>query len=114
MILVGLIVVTWYVQSVRPTRQIVGSVVDDVDGIGRHIANACGVTTYRGTFQPSTQNAHLITNATHYCVTTDVFGSCEAAVCELVPIDHQLRFGTLLTIVRDDGDVVGIDAGTVS
>jgi hypothetical protein len=110
MVIAALIVVLWYVTAVRPTRMIIGSVTDDEQQIGRHISNACGVTLYNATFSPATGNARLVTNTTHYCVSTDDFSVCSAAVCAIDNATIQFGAG-LLRITKQQDDIVRFGVG---
>jgi hypothetical protein len=104
-LIAALIIVTWYVTSVRPTREVIGAVTSDLSNIGRHIANACGSTTYRGAYDVATKNGRLVANATHYCVVTSVFGNCEPAVCALSDTDITFSAG-LISITRENSGPV--------
>jgi hypothetical protein len=90
----------WYVQSIRPTRLIIGSVSEDVQELQQHIANACGSTTYRARYLPVTQSGFIEINATTLCIYTDAFGSCKATACEVLPTRLDLK-DAVLRISKD-------------
>ena len=112
--LAALILVTWYIQSVRPTRYIIGAVSEDIEELRQHLSNACVVTIYNASYLLATETTgQIITNETHYCIVTEVFGSCRVAPCQLG--ENRLQIGQehqLLTIDKGDGDQVRVTLRT--
>jgi hypothetical protein len=94
----ALLLVTWYVQAVRPTRAVIASVLDDAQELKQHFANACAASVYRASYAPGTVSGRIIANATHYCIVTEVFGTCEAAPCRLG--DAQISLGRERALLR--------------
>lgn len=90
----------WYVQSIRPTRLVMGTVAEDVGELQQHISNACGSTTYRARYRPVTQSGFLEINATTLCIYTDTFGSCKPVSCEVTPTRITLS-DAILRIAKD-------------
>lgn len=85
LVLAGLIISIWYIASIRPTRLIVGTVMEDLAELRRHVMNACAVTRYDATYLTQTTAGNLTVNRTHVCLTTEVFGSCERLGCNAKP-----------------------------
>lgn len=109
LILAALIIVVWYSQNIRPTRYIIGTVSEDIDELGQHFANACGVSVYRSSYLVQTQTGQLIVNETagKYCVVTDVFAACKSLPCEAnSTIINLPNEPTLVKIAREDGLLV--------
>lgn len=103
LIIIGIILVTWYLQGVSPTRLEIGTVLDDAAELRQHVANACGVTTYRASYVLSTPGARVLSNGTHLCVLATSFGSCERMPCAVEQIEAS---AAALSITKNGtGDV---------
>jgi hypothetical protein len=76
-LIAAMILTVWYIEAVRPTRYIIGAVTNDMESMQQHIANACTSSVYEAAFVFSTKTGFFMTNSTHFCIYTEVFGSCK-------------------------------------
>jgi hypothetical protein len=106
-IIAAMILVVWYAQTVRPTRLVIGTVLEDMQELNQHFANGCSATRYNATYAAATTTGFYTGNATHYCIYTQVYGDCKAypyANC-VMPERFDLAEGTLIRIGRDAGNL---------
>lgn len=108
MILAAMILATWYLSNIRPTRYVIGTVTEDVQELRQHFSNACSFDNYRATYLPATKGGQLIINTTGYCVLTEVFGGCEELFCNIIPTNISLVEDTLMTIQRVEGGPITV------
>lgn len=99
-IIAAVILVTWYVNAIKPVRYVIGAVSEDAAEIGQHLANACSATIYRATYVVQSQ-AMLSINETHYCIYAETFGQCDPVPCSVTPARLSIVPGSLLNITRD-------------
>lgn len=111
LIVIGVILVTWYIRTIQPTRQEISTVADDMAELRQHFANACGVTIYNASYVLSTDNARLVLNSSHYCVLAGGFGSCRPAPCALGITELSPERLQPLRIEKDRGGNVSLSLG---
>lgn len=105
LMVVGFLLATWYVQTIKPTRYNIGSVTEDLTEINQHLTNACSSTIYRGTYRVATTSGVLVTNATHLCISTESFGSCRLLPCAVVPSNIVLVPEGFLSIEKANATI---------
>jgi hypothetical protein len=104
-LIAALILSVWYIQSVRPTRYVIGAVTEDMQELRQHLANACGVTIYNATYNPSSIGFFEM-NASHFCVHTEIFGSCKPLPCsQVIPTRLDIVDTTLLRIENNSSAI---------
>lgn len=76
-LIAAIILVTWYVQAVMPTRQIIGAAMEDLQELSQHFTNACSATRYNATYLFATPAGIFEGNETHFCIYTEAYGNCK-------------------------------------
>jgi hypothetical protein len=99
LLLAAIIIATWYASTIRPNKDIIGRLSDDVAAIRRHILNACDSRTYIATYPLATRIGRLEAREDGFCIESGQFRKCSDALCPLEPADFTLN-STLLTIER--------------
>lgn len=106
LLIAAMLLVTWYIQSVRPTRFIIGAVTEDIQETGQHLANACFADIYGATYLFSTSTGFYESNTTHYCIYTEVFGTCRPLPCSGINATRfPLGEAMIVRIEKDNGPV---------
>jgi hypothetical protein len=78
--LVGIILATWYIGTVRPVRYAIGAIQQDVAGLNQHVTNACTFTVYNASYFAAS-NGFLEINTTHLCIYSPEYGDCHVLSC---------------------------------
>jgi hypothetical protein len=98
LLLAAIIIAVWYISTVRPTKEIIGRLSDDISAVRRHLLNACESQLYRGRY-PFKSTGRLEVTAEGFCIDASGYRKCADAPCGLAPVNVTLN-GTVVNITR--------------
>jgi hypothetical protein len=104
LLLAAIIIAVWYISTVRPTKEIIGRLSDDIGAVRRHLLNACESQLYTGRY-PFKSTGLLDVTSDGFCIDAGGFRKCSDAPCGLEPVNITLN-GTIVNITRSGDDPI--------